>query len=176
MIDDNARTAEVWMTLPNGQIRPGSHQVLLTSNPQIQKVYNAWKNKIPFVVRDLTGTHLTQATSFLSTLPHVKNDKGLQELIASPPKRLVYTDASFAQGLIGLMTNEPLDQDALDILTRFAHVFEQTYTRFLDLKTSEEQNIIIQRENERKTQELEEARNCNLPCFQRCFRNMKILK
>ncbi len=162
LIDENARTAEVWMTLPNGQIRPGSHQVPLTSNPQIQKVYNAWKDKIPFVVRDLTGTHLTQATSFLSTLPHVKDDKGLQELIASPPKRLVYTDASFAQGLIGVMTNEPLDQDALDILTRFAHVFEQTYTRFLDLKTSEEQNIIIQRENERKTQELEEARELQL--------------
>lgn len=57
---------------------------------------------------------------------------------------------------------QPFTEDENNILKRFAFVFDQTYTRFLDLKHVEEQNIIIQAENERKSQELEEARELQL--------------
>jgi hypothetical protein len=49
-----------------------------------------------------------------------------------------------------------------DILKRFGKVFEQSYTRFLDLEKAEAQNKIIQAENERKSNELEEARELQL--------------
>ena len=45
---------------------------------------------------------------------------------------------------------------------RFGKVFQQTYTRFLDLQRAEAQNKIIQAENDRKTKELEEARQLQL--------------
>lgn len=47
-------------------------------------------------------------------------------------------------------------------LMRFGKVFQQTYTRFLDLIKVEAQNKIIQADNDRKTKELEEARQLQL--------------
>lgn len=56
----------------------------------------------------------------------------------------------------------PLSEIHADIVERFTKVFNQTYTRFLDLQKAEAQNKIIQAENERKTRELEEARELQL--------------
>jgi hypothetical protein len=82
---------------------------------------------------------LKEYLQFVSTLPHVKTDKDYRRLFKSPPERIVMTDANFLQGNIGIMTFEPLSQEALNILVRFAKVFEFTYTRFLDLQKAEAQ-------------------------------------
>jgi serine phosphatase RsbU (regulator of sigma subunit) len=55
----------------------------------------------------------------------------------------------------------PPEED-IAILIRFAHVFDLAYRRFEDLKSAERQNRIIQAENERKSKELEEARQMQL--------------
>ncbi len=52
----------------------------------------------------------------------------------------------------------PLSEAHANIVERFTKVFNQTYTRFLDLQKAETQKKIIQAENERKSMELEEAR------------------
>ncbi|MDZ7763844.1 MAG: nuclear transport factor 2 family protein [Melioribacteraceae bacterium] len=57
--------------------------------------------------------------------------------------------AYFKYGYIIFITFEPA-LEAHDIFKRFAGVFEQTYTRFLDLQKSEEQRKIIQAENRSK--------------------------
>jgi len=56
----------------------------------------------------------------------------------------------------------PYTDEENKTLMRFGKVFQQTYTRFLDLQKAEAQNKIIQAENERKTKELEEARQLQL--------------
>ena len=56
----------------------------------------------------------------------------------------------------------PYSDEENKILMRFGKVFQQTYTRFLDLQRAEAQNKIIQAENDRKTKELEEARQLQL--------------
>jgi len=56
----------------------------------------------------------------------------------------------------------PYSEEENNTLMRFGKVFQQTYTRFLDLQKAEAQNKIIQAENERKTKELEEARQLQL--------------
>ncbi len=55
----------------------------------------------------------------------------------------------------------PPEED-IATLVRFAHVFDLAYRRFEDLKSAERQNRIIQAENERKSKELEEARQMQL--------------
>ncbi len=45
--------------------------------------------------------------------------------------------AFFSHGRVGLITNQDLDDAEIDILKRFASVFEQAYTRFLDLQKAE---------------------------------------
>ncbi|MCK5456513.1 MAG: SpoIIE family protein phosphatase, partial [Melioribacteraceae bacterium] len=69
--------------------------------------------------------------------------------------------AYFKYGYIIFITYEPVPE-AHDIFKRFAKVFQQTYTRFLDLQNAEAQNKIIHEDNERKSQELEEARELQL--------------
>ena len=53
---------------------------------------------------------------------------------------------------------ERLSEELRDILCRLATVFEQTYTRFLDLKTAEEQAELIRLEKERLEETLSELK------------------
>lgn len=62
------------------------------------------------------------------------------------------------EGFVFAWTENKLSESELEIFRRFASVLSLTYRRYLDLKEAEEQNRIIQADNERKTRELEEAR------------------
>jgi serine phosphatase RsbU (regulator of sigma subunit) len=70
--------------------------------------------------------------------------------------------AYFSKGFIGVASPDETKPETIQLLERFAAVFNLTYTRFNDLKQAEAQNKIIQAENERKTKELEEARQLQL--------------
>jgi serine phosphatase RsbU (regulator of sigma subunit)/ketosteroid isomerase-like protein len=131
--------ADVWMTLSEGQFRPGSHFVEFSDHPHVKKVLNTFKNKDSYTVRDFSGTELNEFLSFLSTFSHAKSDDGFKKLFSSPPERLVYTDSFFSRGSIGVITDIPLEENAINILKRFAKVFDQSYTRFLDLQKAEAQ-------------------------------------
>jgi hypothetical protein len=74
------------------------------------------------------------------------------------PEGIYYTEAYMKYGCFGIDIRRPITQEEKEILRRFSVEFERTYTRFLDLQKSEEQNKIIQAENDRKSLELEEAR------------------
>ncbi len=138
-INADTDIAEVWMTHADGTVMTGSHQTPLSQSASMSQYYKAWKQGKPIMVRNYTGAALTDYLKFVSSLPHVKADKGYQKLFRSPPKQVIMTDANFLQGNIGIMTFEPLSPEAIDTLKRFAKVFEFTYTRFLDLKTAEAQ-------------------------------------
>ena len=45
----------------------------------------------------------------------------------------------FSHGCIGITTNEPPETEILELIERFAKVFQQTYVRFLDLQKAEAQ-------------------------------------
>jgi serine phosphatase RsbU (regulator of sigma subunit) len=70
------------------------------------------------------------------------------------------THGEIGYTLPGEVPNPP--QEDVATLVRFAHVFDLAYRRFEDLKSAERQNRIIQAENERKSKELEEARQMQL--------------
>lgn len=63
----------------------------------------------------------------------------------------IFSNLHFKQGFFVIHTVEELSEVNLNTTQRFANVFEQTYTRFLDLERAEAQNKLIQAENERKT-------------------------
>ncbi|MCH6575945.1 MAG: hypothetical protein IH795_12235, partial [Bacteroidetes bacterium] len=138
-INTDFHTAKVWMTHTDGKVMQGSHITPLNKSPSMLKYYEAWKSKEPLNIRNYSGEALADYMQFLSTLPHVAKDEGYQNIFKDPPEKIVMTDANFLQGNIGVMTFEPLSQEALDTLVRFAKVFELTYTRFLDLQKAEAQ-------------------------------------
>ncbi len=73
----------------------------------------------------------------------------------------------FKEGFIFAWTENKLSEEELGIFRRFASVLSLTYRRYLDLKEAEERNRIIQAENDRKTKELEEARQLQLSLLPR---------
>lgn len=68
----------------------------------------------------------------------------------------------FKEGFVFAWTENLLSEEELIIFRRFTLVLSLTYRRYLDLKEAEERNKIIEAENERKSKELEEARQLQL--------------
>jgi hypothetical protein len=68
----------------------------------------------------------------------------------------------FKEGFVFAWTESKLSEEELQIFRRFTSVLSLTYRRFLDLTEAEEKNKIIQAENDRKTKELEDARQLQL--------------
>jgi len=133
-------TVKVWMTHADGSVMKESHITPMTKSPSLKKFYQKWKkNKEIINTRVYNGKSLKEYMKFLSTLPHVAKDKDYKKLFKSPPKQIVMTDAGFLQGFLGIMSFVRLKKETIDLLVRFAKVFEFTYTRFLDLQKAEEQ-------------------------------------
>jgi signal transduction histidine kinase len=96
----------------------------------ISKIIRAWKTKAKSVVIDLTGDELNKYVSFLKGV-------GIPVIEGVMNDRRVQTAACFSKGVIGLTTSEPRPQESIQLLERFAGVFDLTYTRFLDLSVAE---------------------------------------
>ncbi|MEO7488426.1 MAG: hypothetical protein ABIU77_15045, partial [Ferruginibacter sp.] len=62
-----------------------------------------------------------------------------EHLIALSPKRLFLHNFNFKQGYLMIVGGDKLVQDQIEIMQRFTKVFQQTYTRFLDLQKAEAQ-------------------------------------
>ena len=71
--------------------------------------------------------------------PQKTRDDEEEQAVNAMPSSTVFNMAFFKHGYINLISNEKLIADQRSILVRFAKVFEQTYTRFLDLQKAEAQ-------------------------------------
>ena len=92
-----------------------------------------------FHMSSLGGKDLVKHYDFMKTLPGV--GEILSELVNAGlelPTFQIFHICYFKHGYVMFITYEPVPQ-AHDIFKRFTSVFEQTYTRFLDLKQAEAQ-------------------------------------
>jgi signal transduction histidine kinase len=99
----------------------------------IKKFYTAWKAHQKSTCVDLYGQELQEWEHYRNQLNRTPD-----ELIQPNQRRLVYA-GFFSKGLISFSTQEPRPPETINILERFATVFNQTYTRFLDLQKAEAQ-------------------------------------
>ena len=139
LIDVGTVTSEVWTTKEDGVLRPGNHRISLKANKHLKDVYKSWKARKSIYNSELTGSVLTDYLKYIASVPNLKEDKTIQQIVISPPDRLVFTEAFFTQGTIGVVGVIPFSQESQNTLMRFSKVFEQTYTRFLDLQKAEAQ-------------------------------------
>jgi len=95
------------------------------------RIYHAWKNREKSLVIDLSGKELYDFATYRQRMGGAAyNPK---------EKRRVINVAFFLKGLINVQSNESRSAESIQLLERFASVFEQTYTRFLDLQKAEAQ-------------------------------------
>jgi len=101
--------------------------------------YERGKRGEKFYIKEFAGEECKAHYDYLKTLPVVGDSlKDLEKSGIPLPDYQLDHVAFFNHGYILFITYEPVPE-AHDIFQRFAKVFEQTYTRFLDLKKSEQQ-------------------------------------
>ena len=99
----------------------------------VSKTYKPWKEGKDSVVIDLSGQSLKK------WLNYVKQQVKLPIDLSNIKGRRVQQAAFFSEGFLLFTTNEPVADEIMQLLIRFARVFDQTYRRFLDLQKAEAQ-------------------------------------
>ena len=124
---------EYWATDQNGHQINHRFNATIEEPTTIAKVYAGWKENKRSMVVDLKGDELKEWMRYL--LKELKMPFK-EELIHD---RRIHTVAFFSQGMLLTSTPEPFPAEALNLLERFADVFNLTYRRFLDLQRAEAQ-------------------------------------
>ncbi len=134
------KAATVWMSSPEGGLQ--TPFILPHTESSIYKeVYGKMKKGETFLVKEVGGKDLKKHFDYLLTLPGIGDViKKLRDAGYSFPEWMVYHFAFFSQGYLSFHLHEH-HPETHNIFKRFAKVFEQTYTRFLDLQKAEAQAL-----------------------------------
>jgi hypothetical protein len=124
---------EFWSTEQGGKRIDHLFKGSFEEPTTLSKVFAAWKTGEKSIVIDLTGKALKD------WIQHLQIVIGLPFNTDLIHERRVHSVAFFKHGALLVSTPEPLSTETINLLQRFANVFEQTYTRFLDLQKAEAQ-------------------------------------
>jgi signal transduction histidine kinase len=135
--DDDKRAITLWMS-SEGVLQPAL-RMPLTDDPSLMHFREAYERGETFFVEEVGGEALKEHYAYLKALPGVKETLDEVEKAGFPvPTFQVFHLAYFTYGFLLFITYEPVPESH-DIFQRFGKVFDQTYTRFLDLKKAEAQ-------------------------------------
>ena len=132
IVNEKEQVFDIWATQHGGSQLNLLVQISLDEPHVMQKMYRAWKAKTRSITIDLQGNELEEYFQFLK-----KAELPVQRKIFG--KRRVQNVATFSKGILTIITPEPRPQETIQLLERFAAVFDHTYTRFLDLQKAEAQ-------------------------------------
>ena len=137
ILSTDEKECTAWMSVDGG-IQP-SFKIPLTESPTFIHFYNSWRKGESFYIEELGGESLEDHYRYMRKLPGF--GKILEEQLKTGrklPDFQVHHVVNFAHGNLIFISHKSLPE-AADIFKRFGRVFEQTYTRFLDLQTAEAQ-------------------------------------
>ncbi len=118
-------------TTVRGNLVPKTIQVPVDDPHVMAKAVAAWKAKQKSLTIQIQGQELKEYNEL--------RNRFLEAAINFPEDNWVVNIAFFSRGWLSFSANHPMSEAAVAVLERFAAVFEQTYTRFLDLQRAEQQ-------------------------------------
>ena len=144
LIDEQDRSNTVWAANPEAGKQPESYYMKFEDYPFHHAMWDAWKTQKKRFIYTLEGEekrvydeYLYTDTEFRRFPKHVQDaNKAL--------KRYVAGFTFFKYSGLQTVSEDPITEDDLEILERFGRVFEQSYTRFLDLQKAEAQAKEVQ--------------------------------
>ncbi len=135
--NEDKKGITLWMS-SEGVLQP-PFKAPLTEDPSFIHMREAHERGETFFVEEAGGEELVKHYQYMRTLPVV--GEILDSIIEAGhplPTFQIFHLAYFSQGFLLFITYESVPE-AHDIFKRFGKVFEQTYTRFLDLQKAEAQ-------------------------------------
>ena len=133
IIKDESGDMEMWATDEDGTKVGTKFMFNKNENASVKKLYDGWAASEKFVVVDMQGKELEDYFHYLNHVLHIPFKGGLIQ------KRRVQTVAYFSKGFIGMASPDDQTGESIQLLERFAGVFNLTYTRFNDLQVAEAQ-------------------------------------
>jgi len=140
--DEDKKGITLWMS-SEGVLQPPA-RAPLTEDPSFIHMREAYERGESFFVEEIGGEELVAHYKYMRTLPVV--GEILDSIIEAGhplPTFQIFHLAYFSQGFLLFITYEPVP-GAHEIFKRFGKVFDQTYTRFLDLQKAEAQAKEVQ--------------------------------
>ena len=131
IIEDKSSDMEFWITDEDGSKVSIMFKGDAAKNVSMKKMYDGWKQHKKSIVIDMQGKELSDYFHYLGEELHIPFKGGLSQ------KRRWQYIAYFSKGLIGMASPEEQPEATLQLLERFASVFNLTFTRFNDLKIAE---------------------------------------
>ena len=147
IVDKVTKDMHYWVTGFTQDLYPESYHVPNLNHPYTESLFKAWQEGIKYQVFTWEGKEKIEFDKlFFSKTDFKKTPKEAQEMMKSL-KSISLSTAFSSSGLLQVIGPTPLNEDKAIILQRFAKVFNQTYTRFLDLQKAEAQARESQIEN-----------------------------
>ncbi len=148
---------ELWVTDQSGNKL--SHEFFFSFDEptSISKIHAAWKKSDDSIVVDLTGQQLKDWLRFVKLEAKLPIDESRIK------GRRVQQAAFFSQGFLLFTTHQPVAPEIMELLIRFAGVFDLAYTRFRDLLKAESQALEAIKASalDRVRAEIASMRTCN---------------
>ena len=104
----------------------------------MQQVVQNWKKGRPYYVVEMDEEETIKHQTFIAERS-TNFTLNAAQLIAISPPRLYLHNFYFKEGYLLIVGGHKLSAEQTDIMLRFTKVFQQTYTRFLDLQKAEAQ-------------------------------------
>jgi signal transduction histidine kinase len=132
IVDEANRKIHFWLTTQKGTLVDKTFSPDIDESETLKTFYAGYKEKKKSIVVIQKGAELKKWISFITG----------KQIPYNPPtrnERRVQTVGYSSQGMLIATSTDPLDDESITIIERFAAVFDQTYTRFLDLQKAEAQ-------------------------------------
>lgn len=139
IIDKDTLDMQFWVSGFTQEIYPESYHI-----PRLHHTYHevqiaAWQQGVKYQVFEYSGKRKIDFDKIFFTKTDFKNVPEDAKKVMIELKSLKLSTAFFNYGALQVLGAEELSDDKAKTLQRFAKVFEQTYTRFLDLQKAETQ-------------------------------------
>ncbi|MCD6337141.1 MAG: hypothetical protein J7M01_02780, partial [Candidatus Marinimicrobia bacterium] len=128
---------ETWSATSNskGDVDLKMGMLDMEIHPLLTELKKAWNEGEAGHTYELIGKDVTRYYKALNDDPGYPFNANLDTL----PEKVFHNSFFFSEGILFAFTSNPISEEAAMVLKRFTSVFEQTYTRFLDLKKAEAQ-------------------------------------
>ncbi len=137
IMDEKTGNMEHWLAGFIQKNHVKSYQVNNSEHPLHAAQRAAWREGAKFVSIELSGFALKSYAKEMFTQSGYRNLPDEEKAMLSAQEHAVFNLAYMSHGALMWAPSAISDENAI-ILQRFAKVFEQTYTRFLDLQKAEE--------------------------------------
>jgi len=132
IVREEEKNFDIWVTDQKGENLNRLFVFETEKSDVVSEVFDAWKAGEKSIIQHLSGERLKKWITYAKEAGVPFDKKEIK-------KHRYINSIFFKHGCIGITTDEVPEKNVIQLLERFTKVFEQTYTRFLDLQKAEAQ-------------------------------------